>query len=131
MSGMTEPRCPQCAGRRIAEIDRIPGCARVASVAEDGTIDWDGETLIDWNGQEPAHEPPLFTCLDCHHEAGLADFAPPVLFVAALKGVDAVLERLPLGDFEIGTAEQIRGHLTAAKESIALARRIFGGADIA
>lgn len=76
MPGTTEPRCPWCAGRRIAEVDRIPGYARVAAVDEDGTIDWDGETLVDWNGQEPAHYPPVFTCLDCHHQAGLAEFAP-------------------------------------------------------
>ena len=131
MSRKTEPRCPRCAGRRIAEVDRIPGYARVAAVAEDGTISWDGETLVDWNGQEPAHHPPVFTCLDCHHEAALADFAPAVVFVAALKGVDEVLERLPLADFEVGTAEQVREQLTAAKESIALARRIFTGDDIA
>lgn len=130
MSGMTEPCCPQCAGRRIAEVDCIPGYARVAAVGEDGTIDWDGETLVDWNGQEPVHHSPAFTCLDCHHKAGLAEFAPPVLFVLALKGVDEVLKRLPLGNFEPGTAELIREQLTATKESLALARRIFTGDDI-
>ena len=130
MPGTTEPRCPYCAGRRIAEVDRIRGYARVAAVGEDGTIDWEGETLVDWNGQEPTHHPSLFTCLDCHYEGGLPDFAPPFLFVAALKAVDEVLERLPLTDFDLGTAEQLREELTAAKERIVLARRIYTGDDI-
>jgi hypothetical protein len=124
---MTELRCPQCAGRRIAEIDRIPGYARVAAVTEDGTIDWDGETLVDWNGQEPPRplSSPAWTAttrLDCR-------LRPAVLFVAASKEWMRS-SRDALGDFEFGTASKSAAP-DGRQGSIALARRIFTGDDIA
>jgi DNA-directed RNA polymerase subunit RPC12/RpoP len=60
--------CPDCGNRAIAQMDLIPGLAEIAGVYEDGTIEWVGETDVDWNGQRPASNPAEYVCLACNEK---------------------------------------------------------------
>ena len=63
--------CPKCgAVDRIAEIDIIPGYALVGGVKKDGSLEWTGETDVDWDGQRPANNPREFVCLACNEKFG-------------------------------------------------------------
>ena len=58
--------CPACDGDgRLAQIDLIPGYAVIAGLYEDGTIEWDGYTEVDWNMQRPEDNPPEYICMNC------------------------------------------------------------------
>ena len=58
--------CPNCAANgSMAQIDVIPGYAKICGVYADGTIEWAGETEIDWDNQRPACNPSEYVCLDC------------------------------------------------------------------
>jgi len=58
--------CPRCgAPDWIAEIDVIPGYALILGIKEDGEIEWNGQTEVDWNEQRPASNPREFICLAC------------------------------------------------------------------
>ena len=58
--------CPRCgAPDWIAEIDIIPGYALILGVRDDGSIEWNGQTEVDWNEQGPASNPREFICLAC------------------------------------------------------------------
>ena len=58
--------CPRCgAPDWIAEIDVIPGYALILGIREDGEIEWNGQTEVDWNEQQPASNPREFICLAC------------------------------------------------------------------
>ena len=61
--------CPKCgATDQVAEIDLIPGYARILGVKKDGSIEWAGETEVDWDGQRPASNPREFVCLACNEK---------------------------------------------------------------
>jgi hypothetical protein len=61
--------CPKCkTPDRIAQVDIIPGYARINGVKEDGTLEWAGETEVDWDGQRPASNPREFVCLACNEK---------------------------------------------------------------
>ena len=61
--------CPKCGvPDRIAEIDLIPGYARISGARPDGTLEWAGETEVDWDGQRPASNPREFVCLACNEK---------------------------------------------------------------
>lgn len=61
--------CPKCkTPDRIAQIDIIPGYARINGVKKDGTLEWAGETEVDWDGQRPASNPREFVCLACNEK---------------------------------------------------------------
>ena len=63
--------CPKCgAPDRIAEIDLIPGYALILGARKDGSIEWGGETEVDWDGQRPASNPREFVCLACNEKFG-------------------------------------------------------------
>jgi hypothetical protein len=63
--------CPKCGvADRIAEIDLIPGYARILGATRDGSIEWAGETEVDWDGQRPASNPREFVCLACNEKFG-------------------------------------------------------------
>lgn len=63
--------CPKCGvADRIAEIDLIPGYALILGVKKDGSIEWGGETEVDWDGQRPASNPREFVCLACNEKFG-------------------------------------------------------------
>lgn len=63
--------CPKCGVQdRIAQIDLIPGYARINGVRKDGTLEWAGETEVDWDGQRPACNPREFVCLACNEKFG-------------------------------------------------------------
>jgi len=63
--------CPKCGvADRIAEIDLIPGYARILGAKKDGSIEWAGETEVDWDGQRPASNPREFVCLVCNEKFG-------------------------------------------------------------
>ena len=63
--------CPKCGvADRMAQIDLIPGYARIQGVKEDGSIEWAGETEVDWDGQRPASNPREFVCLGCNEKCG-------------------------------------------------------------
>ena len=52
-------------GSAIAEVDTLLGMAKVKGINPDGSIDWDGETDVDWDSQKHAGSVPLFTCTHC------------------------------------------------------------------
>lgn len=61
--------CPMCgASDQIAEIDLIPGYALILGAKKDGSIEWGGETEVDWDGQRPASNPREFVCLACNEK---------------------------------------------------------------
>ena len=63
--------CPKCqVADRIAEIDLIPGYALILGAKKDGSIEWGGETEVDWDGQRPASNPREFVCLACNEKFG-------------------------------------------------------------
>ncbi|TET55108.1 MAG: hypothetical protein E3J64_00780 [Anaerolineales bacterium] len=57
--------CPKCGENEMAEIDNVPGLALVHGIYNDATIEWGGETEIDWNRQAATHSPARFVCLSC------------------------------------------------------------------
>jgi hypothetical protein len=62
--------CPKCGAEGcMAEIDVVPGLAKIQGVYGDGTIEWQGETKVDWDNQRPASDPPRFVCLACGEES--------------------------------------------------------------
>ena len=63
--------CPKCGvPDRIAEIDLIPGYAMILGAKADGSLEWGGETEVDWDGQRPANNPREFVCLACNEKFG-------------------------------------------------------------
>ena len=61
--------CPKCGeADQIAEIDLIPGYAMILGVKNDGSIEWTGDTEVDWDGQRPASNPREFVCLACNEK---------------------------------------------------------------
>lgn len=63
--------CPKCGTSDcMAQIDLIPGYARINGVREDGSLEWAGETKVDWDGQRPASNPREFICLACNEKFG-------------------------------------------------------------
>lgn len=59
-----EVLCPKC-GDVIAEVDFLIGLANVSGTCADGSIDFEGQTDIDWDGQKHAGTDPLFVCKGC------------------------------------------------------------------
>lgn len=63
--------CPKCGTPdRIAQCDLIPGYAKICGVKKDGSLEWAGETEVDWDGQRPACNPREFVCLACNEKFG-------------------------------------------------------------
>ena len=61
--------CPKCGEEdQVAELDLIPGTALILGVKKDGSIEWAGETEVDWDGQRPASNPREFVCLACNEK---------------------------------------------------------------
>lgn len=59
--------CPECGEEgRLAQVDLIPGYAMINGVNKDGSIEWAGETRVDWDMQRPASNPPELICLSCN-----------------------------------------------------------------
>lgn len=63
--------CPKCGvSDCMAQIDLIPGYALIVGVKVDGSIEWAGETEVDWDGQRPASNPREFVCMACNEKCG-------------------------------------------------------------
>ena len=63
--------CPKCGtSDRMAQIDLIPGYALICGVKEDGSLEWAGQTEVDWDMQRPASNPREFVCLACNEKFG-------------------------------------------------------------
>ena len=63
--------CPKCGtSDRMAQIDLIPGYALIGGVKEDGSLEWAGQTEVDWDMQRPASNPREFVCLACNEKFG-------------------------------------------------------------
>ena len=61
--------CPKCGEPdQVAELDLIPGTALVRGVKADGSLEWSGETEVDWDGQRPASNPAKFVCRACNEK---------------------------------------------------------------
>ena len=59
--------CPKCGEPdQVAELDLIPGTVLILGVRKDGSIEWAGETEVDWDGQRPASHPAEFVCRACN-----------------------------------------------------------------
>ena len=65
MGVITPPRCPTCDSSGIVEEDVVFAYAGINGVHGDGTIEWSGESEVDWNTQRPAHDPPHYNCEAC------------------------------------------------------------------
>jgi len=64
-----QPVCPHCGEvGGIAEIDRVAVLVPVQTVTADGTLDFTGESEVDWEFQSPRNNPPKFQCRDCGEE---------------------------------------------------------------
>lgn len=50
------PRCPVCDKLAEGTIDQVPGVARFTSTHDDGSVDWAGDTELDYDGQEQRHD---------------------------------------------------------------------------
>lgn len=59
-----EIKCPAC-GSTLGELDFVPGIALIQGICEDGSIDFGGQTDIDWEGQKCAGRIPLYICTGC------------------------------------------------------------------
>lgn len=66
-------RCPRCGEGRLAETDLVEGYALIEAIRPDGTVEWAGETRMDWDSQRPAHCPPQIVCLACNHRLTFHD----------------------------------------------------------
>jgi rubredoxin len=66
MEQMSTPiRCPAC-GSTLSELDVIIGLAGFDSICDDGSIDFNGQTDIDWDSQKPAGQgTTLYKCCGC------------------------------------------------------------------
>lgn len=63
--------CPKCGTSDcMAQIDLIPGYARISGVRKDGALEWAGQTKVDWDMQRPASNPREFVCLACNEKFG-------------------------------------------------------------
>lgn len=61
--------CPKCGvSNRMAQIDIIPGYAKILGVKDDGAFEWAGETEVDWDMQRSAFNPSEFVCLACNEK---------------------------------------------------------------
>lgn len=62
---LSVPHCPTCRAPAIGTVDTVPGTALFTSLDEDGHVEYEGYTEMDWDGQETLtgeHEQPLVTC---------------------------------------------------------------------
>ena len=84
---ITPATCPNCGKRELAEIDLIVGYARVSGICDDGSVEWTGDTDVDWNSQLPMHDPPRFTCISCGCTCELKDGEFVVRVAASHGGV--------------------------------------------
>lgn len=61
--------CPTCDEPAKGTYDRIPGIALFSTPDEDGSVDYEGETEIDWDGQITVTNKKgesLLICPNCH-----------------------------------------------------------------
>jgi len=65
MEAVTDPRCPACNSGMIVEVDIVYVYASVNGIRNDGSIEWSGESEVNWNSQQPAHDPPRYECKVC------------------------------------------------------------------
>ena len=63
---LTTPVCKHCGSTRFAQVDKLVGLAKIAGLHPDGTIEWQGETEVDWDSQHPYNNPPEYVCMGCH-----------------------------------------------------------------
>ena len=72
---ITPDRCPDCGERPKGTVERVYGIALLAETGEG--FQYDGETEIDWDGQEsetdPANGNPIFKCHDGHEWSAKVD----------------------------------------------------------
>jgi len=59
-----ELKCPDCQSA-IARRDIINADALIFGVNEDGSIEWNGSSDIDWDSQRPASNPATYQCRGC------------------------------------------------------------------
>jgi len=63
--------CPNC-GREdaLTQCEVVPAFARIAfvTIPDGGTpsIEWEGSTELDWDGQRPEAGPPTYSCRACY-----------------------------------------------------------------
>ena len=72
----TVPQCPECNSTSIGQVDIIFGVAAINAVGVDGTVEFEGETEVNWDSQRPAHNPVRWECMDCGHQAPRSKFLP-------------------------------------------------------
>ena len=77
----TTPQCPECSGAAVGRVDVVYGIAEITEIRADGTVDWTGDTEINWDSQRPAHKVPRLECMDCGHQAPASKFLPKGLKV--------------------------------------------------
>lgn len=75
------PQCPECNSTACGRVDIVYGLAAITEIRADGTVDWTGDTEINWDSQRPAHKVPRLECMDCGHQAPASKFLPKGLKV--------------------------------------------------
>lgn len=68
--------CPKCGSDQVGTLEKVPGCARVLGVNDDGTFAYEGETVMWWDDSETLvddDEEPRLCCAYCGEEFALAD----------------------------------------------------------
>jgi hypothetical protein len=59
--------CPRCGAEgTLGQRDMVHCVAWINSIAADGTIEWGGESEVDWYAQRAAHNPPKLYCRACY-----------------------------------------------------------------
>src|SRR5512136_1064885 len=90
-----KPTCPFCKGHDVAEMDTVLVLAGVKAIHPYGDIlEFDGESVVDWDTSEPIKARNQYECQDCHREFSLKQ-----LQQASLKALPKWLRRwLKQGD---------------------------------
>ena len=70
------PQCPACNSTSTGRVDVVYGLAEITEIRADGTVDWTGDTEVNWDTQRPAHKVPRLECMDCGHQAPASKFLP-------------------------------------------------------
>ena len=77
----TAPQCPNCHSTDCGRVNVVYGLAMITEIRADGSVDWTGDTEVNWNSQRPAHKVPRLGCRTCGHQAPASKFLPKGLKV--------------------------------------------------
>lgn len=74
MEQLTTIACPKCESDRVGSVEQLQGIAYVDGICEEGSLNYTGQTEIDWNNQKSQYREQngvlqvLMGCWQCSHE---------------------------------------------------------------